>query len=53
MMMPPKVRRSTIVAHLVADQAERKAFLHPIAGGEGVDDGGVDVRVGVEVEGAQ
>ena len=35
----------------VADQAEREAFLHPVAGGEGVDDGGVDVRVGVEVEG--
>ena len=37
----------------VADQAEREAFLHPVAGGEGVDDGGVDVRVGVEVEAAQ
>jgi hypothetical protein len=37
----------------VADQAERKSFPDPVAGGEGVDDGGVDVRVGVEVEGAQ
>ena len=37
----------------VADQAERQSFPDPVAGGEGVDDGGVDVRVGVEVEGAQ
>ena len=37
----------------VADEAERQSFLHPVAGGEGVDDGGVDAGVGVEVEGAQ
>ena len=37
----------------VADQAQRLALLDPVAGGEGVDDGGVDVGVGVEVEVAQ
>jgi hypothetical protein len=37
----------------VADEAERQPFLHPVAGGQGVDDGGVDGRVGVEGEGAQ
>ena len=29
----------------VADQAERAAFRDPLAGGEGVDDGRVQVRV--------
>ena len=37
----------------VADKAEREPFPDPVAGGEGVDDGGVDAGVGVEVEGAQ
>jgi hypothetical protein len=37
----------------VSDKAEWEAFLDPVAGGQGVDDGGVDVRVGVEVERAQ
>jgi hypothetical protein len=37
----------------VADQAEREALFDPVAGGQGVDDGGVEVGVGVEVEGAQ
>jgi hypothetical protein len=35
----------------VADQAERLAFLDPVAGGQGVDGGRVDAQVGVEVEG--
>ena len=34
-------------------KAEREAFPDPVAGGEGVDDGGVDGRVRIEVEGAQ
>jgi hypothetical protein len=34
----------------IADEAEGLAFPDPVAGGEGVDGGGVDVRVGVEVE---
>ena len=34
----------------VADEAERFAGGDPGAGGEGVDGGGVDVGVGVEVE---
>lgn len=37
----------------VADQAEWQAFLDPVAFGEGVNDGGVDVVVGEEVEGPQ
>jgi len=37
----------------VADEAEREPFPDPVAGGEGVDDGGVDAGVEVEVEGAQ
>ena len=34
-------------------KAERLAFLHPLAGLERVDDGRVDVAVGVDVERAQ
>jgi hypothetical protein len=34
----------------VADQAERLALADPVAAGEGVDQGGVDGGVGVEVE---
>ena len=34
----------------VADQAERLARADPVAGGEGVDDGGADAGVGAEVE---
>jgi hypothetical protein len=34
----------------VADQAERVAAADPVPGDERVDRGGVDVRVGVEVE---
>jgi hypothetical protein len=37
----------------VADQAQRQALLHPVAAGQSVDDGGVDVGVGVEVERTQ
>ena len=37
----------------VADQAEWLALLDPVAAGEGVDGGRVDVRVGVEVEVAE
>lgn len=34
----------------VADQADRQARFDPLAGGEGVDRRGFDVRVGLEVE---
>lgn len=34
----------------VADQAERQARFDPLAGGEGVDRRGVNVRVGLEIE---
>lgn len=34
----------------VADQAQRVTAADPVAGGEGVDGGRVDVRVGLEVE---
>lgn len=37
----------------VADQTQRLPLLDPFALGEGVDHGGVDVGVGVEVEGPQ
>jgi hypothetical protein len=37
----------------VADQAQRQALLDPLAGGQGMDDGGIDIGVGVEVEAAQ
>jgi len=34
----------------VPDQAQRLAFADPLGGAEGVDGGGVDVRVRVELE---
>jgi hypothetical protein len=37
----------------VADQAERQSLLDPLAGRQGVNDGCVDVPVGLEVEGPQ
>jgi hypothetical protein len=37
----------------VTDEAEGLAFAHPLAGGQGVDDGRVNVGVGCVIECAQ
>jgi hypothetical protein len=37
----------------VTNETEWQTFLDPFAGGQGVDDGGIDVGVGIEIESAQ
>lgn len=43
----------TLAGARVTDKAEGLSFANPIAGGEGIDDGGVNVRIGRVIESAK